>query len=160
MEDHQWLPRRRLRRYAVARGVGGAIFAAIFIGWMLIMWSSPVMRYTAVALAAVTALVTIVSIRSDARRARGRQVTVLAGAIDITWPHETRRVPLAEIDHAEWRDHDAAQSGLWLLGPKGVTLAHLDLNFLGEEAEARAFVGWLRTQTGAPLEVRWPRTND
>lgn len=152
------MPPARLRSYVTARIVGGGLFAAIFLGWMWIQWSNPAMRFVALGLVAVTAIVTAVSIRNDAARARGRQVTVAGDEILIASPAGDARFTPADVAFLRWDEATEDTAGLWFHrnDDSHAVLAHLDLNFVGDQAEARAFLGWLRRQTGETFQVRWP----
>jgi hypothetical protein len=164
---HLWLPPRLIRRYQWAKALGGVVFASIFAGWMVIEWSSPVMRVLAGALIVVTLWVTVASVVIDAARARGRQVAVGDGRLDVTTPPapgsaagSCASVTLADVAYAQWRqdgDEGDGGPGLWFIGRDGRPLGGLDTVFLRDEAEARAFVGWLREHWDVALEVRWPR---
>lgn len=149
-----WLPPARMRQYAIARIVGGLLFAAIFAGWMVIQWSNVTMRFASAALIVLTAWVTVSSILSDARRMRGRQVEWDGDAMLVTTPDSFKRVRLAEITHATWRE-TTADYGLTFYDQYNTPLARLDENIIADEAEARTFLRWLRNQTETKFEVRW-----
>jgi hypothetical protein len=160
---HLWMPPARLRRYQWSKLIGGALVGSIFAGWLVLQWSSPAMRVLAVALIAVTAWVVVHSWLTDARRARGRQVTLsrpTSGSgpisIRITEPGLDNTVPLERINRARWRDDQDSDAGLWLLGQNQEALVHLDLSFLADEVEARSFLGWLRRCSDAPIPADWP----
>ena len=162
-----------MRRYQWSKALGGLVFAGIFAGWMVLEWSSPMMRVIAGVLMVVTLWVTTASVLIDAARSRGRQLTLSAGRLDITTPGApaTPRAPgtpatsesvtLADVAYARWRDGmsdvDGGAAGLVFFDHNDRPLARLDNVFLRDEAEARAFVGWLREHAEIIFEVRWPK---
>lgn len=153
-ESNLWLPPRRLRQYIRARLLGAGLFLVIFVIWLLLQWPIAAMRYLALALMVVTVLVTWASIAGDLRRARGRQVSFADGRLTITRPDATIDLPLADIAHAAWRE-TAGGGELAFCGSDGRVLASLDDNFLADQAEARAFLHWLRQRMEVKFEVRW-----
>ncbi len=164
-EHNLWLPPTRLRRYQLNKAIGGALVTAIFVGWLILQWSNPVMRVLACVLIATTAWVVIASIIDDRARARGRQIAINATTLRVTTPdapdnpdapNVSLDIRLADITQAHWREDD--QPGLWLFGRDDRVLAHLDTNFLADQAETRAFLGWARQHADLPFEVRWPQT--
>lgn len=153
-ESSLWLPPKRMRQYAIARMVGGLLFAAIFAGWMAIQWSNVVMRFTGGALIVLTAWVTATSIVTDARRMRGRQVECDGESLTVTTPDSASPVPLNAIGGCKWSEAPDAY-GLSFYDHNNKLMAHLDENIIADEAEARAFLRWLRTRTAATIEVIW-----
>ncbi len=149
-----WLPPGRMRQYAIARATGGVLFAAIFAGWMVIQWSSVTMRIIAASLIALTAWVTATSIAGDARRMRGRQVEYLGDALLITTPDGELTVPLDAIARATWNE-EADSPGLAFHDRNESCLVRLDENIIADEAEARAFLRWLRSHAETTFEVKW-----
>ncbi|MEX2215553.1 MAG: hypothetical protein WD768_15585 [Phycisphaeraceae bacterium] len=159
-ERHLWMPPRRLRDYARARVLGAVLFSLIFVGWLIIQWSNPVMRYGSIALILITAWVTAASILNDVRRARARQVALIAtepAMLEITTPQGTSRVGLETIVRAVWREHSMEEMGLWLYGSEGAVLSRLDGDTIVDQAEARVFLRWLRERAAVNFEVSWPQ---
>lgn len=153
-ESNLWLPPRRMRQYEIAKAATGLI--AIFIlAWLTAQWSG-VMQWMGIALIIITAWVTIGSIITDIRHARGRQVGVEGGTLRITDGQDVNEVPLCDISRAQWRDDDAAETGLFLYGEGNEELGRLNTHFLADETEARTFIGWLRGRAGITLHVDWP----
>ena len=150
-----WLPPASLRRYQWAKGIGSVVFASTFFGWMILQWSSPMMRWAAAILIGLTVWVTLVSLLSDRRRARGRQIHIEAGTLCITSPGRTTRVFLADVADARWRNDTISNTGLWLYDSDGRTMAHLDTPFLADQSEARRFLAWVRQQATLSSVVRW-----
>ena len=174
-ERHLWLPPGRLRQYVRARLLGAIGMAAIFTLWLVLQWSNPVMRYASMALIGVTAWITWVSIAGDIRRNRSRQVEVVhvpapGGAatgecaspiepcLRVTTPAVVSQFPIADVKDAQWREDTDAAAGLWFYDVNGKPLAHLDLNYIGDQDEARSFLRWLRQRAEVRFEVRWPAT--
>ena len=160
-ERHLWMPPRRLRDYARARVLGAVLFSLIFVGWMIIQWSSPVMRYGSMVLIGITAWVTAVSVLGDLRRARARQVAVNTtdpATLEITTPQGTTRVALKDVASAAWRESTMEETGLWLYDGDGKLLAQIDGDTIVDQAEARVFLRWLRERVTVPFEVKWPAT--
>lgn len=151
-----WLPPSKLRRYQWVKAIGGALVAMIFVGWLYIQWSNHVMRWFVIALLAITIWVVWVSVISDHFRAQGRQIALEDGLMTITAGHDATCVRLADVDYACWREDNEEQWGLWFFDAAGNTIAHLDAVFLRDQAEARAFLTWLRGGHRRRLEVRWP----
>lgn len=149
-----WMPADRLRRYEWAKVVGAAFFVVIFSGWLFIQWSNPVMRTVAAVLLGLTALLTGGSILGDLRRSRGREVAVTGDALEIITPSGEARVPFAAVRGIRWREDETP--GLFFLGGDGQPLALLDLDFLQDQSEARAFMGWLRQHSSFRFDVQWP----
>jgi hypothetical protein len=145
-----------MRRYQLAKLVGGALILIIFAGWLVLQWSNLAMRVFAIVLMLVTLYVMCVSILGDRVRSRGRQIAIEHGTLRVTTPEATAAVLLSEIALAEWREEPVEQAGLHLLDPRGRGLAHIDTALLADEAEARAFLGWLRDRAGVTLKTRWP----
>lgn len=152
-----WLPPHRLRQYQFAKLVGGALVALIFVGWLWIQWSNPWMRALSGTLIVVTVWIVAVSIRNDHQRSVGRQIAVAARTLTLTTPKNGEQtIDLVDISRAQWRDDELDQAGLWLLDQQDRALAHLDVDFLAEEAEARVFLAWLRRETNVSFDVCWP----
>ncbi len=149
-----WLPPGRMKQYAIARIIGGVLFAAIFAGWMVIQWSSVTMRVTCAGLIALTAWVTAASVINDARRMRGRQVEFLNDELIVTLPEGESRLRLDAIATAEWNE-TADEFGLSFYDRSESRLARLDENIIADEGEARAFLRWLRTHVETKFDVRW-----
>ena len=150
-----------MRAYHAAAIVCALLAALIFSGWAVIYGSSPLMRLACVALIAVTGWVVIRATLVDRQRARHRQVRIEAEPREaprlcVTDPSSTTRFPLTDIQRAAWRHDNLQDAGLWMFDKQGAALAHLDLDFLTDEAEARTFVGWVRRHTGAAFPVQWP----
>lgn len=158
-EEYLWLPPQRLIKYQLAKVSSGILVLAIFAGWMIIQWTHVGMRLLTVALSIVTIWVTVASLVLDARRARGRQLRIEPGRLIITTPTTTIHVDVDQIAHGQWRDEPNEHSGLWLYDHHGLSLAHLDKNFLASQAEAGAFLGWARRLTKLPFDVQWPRSS-
>ncbi len=174
-ERHLWLPPGRLRQYVRARLLGAVGMAAIFAFWLVLQWSNPTMRYGSMALIGLTAWITWVSIAGDIRRGRRRQVEVVteplqggvatgecanpvAPCLRITTPAGVSQFRIADVKDAQWREDTDAAAGLWFYDVNGKPLAHLDLNYIGDQDEARSFLRWLRQRVEVGFEVRWPVT--
>lgn len=153
-ESALWLPPGRMKQYAIARVVGGVLFATIFAGWMVIQWSNVTMRVAAGGLIVLTAWVTASSIMTDAKRMRGRQVAWGDSAIIVSTPAGETRVRMSEIARAVWRRNSEA-FGMMFYDHRGAVLVRLDESFLSDESEARVFLRWLRTKTRTDFEVTW-----
>jgi hypothetical protein len=145
-----------MRRYQLAKAIGGALVLLIFVGWLVLQWSNLLMRLFAVALILITVYVVTISLLTDRRRAAGRQLAIEHGSLRITTPGEIRALLLSEIALAEWRDEPADEAGLRLLDRHGRELARIDFALLADESEARTFLGWLRDRAGVTLKARWP----
>ena len=156
-ERNLWLPPRRMRRYQLAKAVGGLLFAMIFVGWMVIQWSNVLMRNVAGILVALTAWVTIRSIVVDIDRSRGRQLAIEPDRLIIIRPNEEQSIELSDVAKAVWQNEP--EPAMTLYGHDGSTLAQLDRAFLADESEARTFLGWARRQTDLPFDVDWPRSD-
>lgn len=155
-EADLWLPPRRMRRYQLAKLGGAAVVSLIFTGWLVLQWSSPVMRVVAGSLLLLTLWITFRSIVVDAARARGRQLRLDNQRLTITRPDGSTVVPVADIASATWDEETTATMGLWLYNAQGQPLAHLDSDFLADQAEARAFLSWARRHANLNFPVRWP----
>lgn len=145
-----------MRSYAIARAIGGAIFAAIFVGWIFIQWSSPAMRIIGSSLVVITAWVTIVSIVRDTRRAEGRQITAKPGALEVTDHADVRTIRMVDVAVVKWQEDTAERFGLWFYDKDDNVLARLDENYLDGQAEARTFMGWMQARMELPFKVIWP----
>ena len=156
-EADLWLPPRRLSHYQIAKGIAALLAIAIFSGWLWIQWSNLFIRIVAITLSFVTACVTLSSMLSDRRRARGRQIAAKSSEIIVTSPADVVRIDCADIDRGVWHD-DGDACGLKLIHRDGRTLVLLDGMFFRDQAEARAFVGWCRKRTGCALHIVWEPT--
>ena len=154
-ECNLWLPPRRLRSYICAKIAVSLIVGIIFVGWLWIQWSNPVMRIVAIALLIVTAWVLVGSILDDITRSRGRQLAIDGDDVLVKLPTGETRFRQSHLHHAHWRSDDVESLGLWFFDADNQTLAHLDDGFAGDEAEARALVDWLRKHTQLQLPVQW-----
>jgi len=154
-ERNLWLPPSRMRRYQLAKAVGGLLFAMIFVGWMIIQWSNILMRNIAGILVAVTAWVTLRSIVVDIDRSRGRQLAIEPNRLIIITPGDDRLIELSDIARADWQNDPEPMMTLY--AHDGSPLASLDRAFFADESEARTFLGWARRQTDLPFEVVWSR---
>lgn len=152
---HLWLPPERMRRYQWVKVVGGVLIGVIFAGWLFIQWSNAVMRIVAAGLLLVTVWVIAGSIWDDVVRSRGRQVSLEGDTLVIQADGQVQRVDLSEIGHAEWSEDRAEESGLLLFDRAGRPLALLDSYLLADQAEARAFVHWVRERVPFDFEIRW-----
>lgn len=153
-EQNLWLPPRRLRRYQWAKMAGGLLLTATFSSWMILQGVNTAMGWAAGFLIGVTVWVVIKSTLDDHRRGRGRQIEIVDGRLLVTTPDRVTRANLADVTDAQWRSDN--QPGLWLYNQSGQTLAHLDRDFLMDQAEARSFLGWARKRVNMPFGVRWP----
>ena len=156
-ERNLWLPPVHLRRYRAVKVGSALLLAAIFIFWLAAGWRSPWVRCLSFGLLVLTAWITIRSIRSDAERARSRQLEIRGDLLCGTRPAGAFQFNFAEIALAQWRESTAEELGLWLLSRDGGVLLHLDSGFFGDQAEARAFLRWARNRTRLLFEVRWPQ---
>jgi hypothetical protein len=152
-----WLPEDAMARYWRAKTVGGVLFAMIFLGWLVIQWSNPIMRWLAISLVLATAWMTWDSIRAERRRFVGRKISVTADDLRIEQADDTREVALSRVDHLQWIDEGDAKraAGLWCFDAQGNELLHMDQQLVANEREARSFLGWLRRETGLQAPVRW-----
>jgi hypothetical protein len=155
-EGDMWMPPGRMWRYQLAKAVGGLLVAAIFVGWLLIQWSNPVMRVMCIVLIAITAWVVYVSIREDVVRGRGRQLRLTAERMTIVGPGAQHVLRLSDINAAQWREDTEETAGLWFYDEQNHMLAHLDTAYLGDQSEARAFLNWARQRARMDFDVRWP----
>lgn len=144
-----------MRRYEISKLMGALGFAAIFAGWIVLQWSSVPMRLAAAALMVVTLVVTGRTIIADRRRAAGRQVKVHDGQLTIVTPDQTATLALDDLARGRW----SPRRGLELLDNSARTLVTVDRGLLDDEREARAFLGWLRSQTDLALRVKWTDEN-
>jgi len=104
--------------------------------------------------------VTYRSIRYDLIASAGRQITLKNRTLEIVSPDIDGQVSfeLSQVGRAVWRHDNDVSAGLWFFDERGEVLVHLDINYVGEEAEARVFIGWLRRQTDVPFDVEWNPT--
>jgi hypothetical protein len=151
-----WMPPDRMWRYQLAKAVGGLLVATIFVGWLIIQWSNPVMRVGCIVLIAVTVWVVYASIREDIVRGRGRQLRLASDRMTIVAPDGQRVVRLSDIHYAQWREDTEETAGLWFYDEQDRMLAHLDTAYLGDQSETRAFLNWARQRTRMDFDVRWP----
>ena len=126
----------------------------IFLGWLVLQWSNFVMRTVAIGLISTTLWVLIQSIRDDRRRSHGRQIQIVGETLSITQAGTVTTIPLAQVAKARWQDEPTP--GLFFHDDQGQSLAHLDSDFLANQAEARCFLGWLRKHANLSFKVRWP----
>lgn len=158
-----WMPPKRLRRYQWQKVFAGALVSAIFLGWLVIQWSSLFVRTVSLLLLGVTAWVVARSIADDAARSRGRQIALIPGstpALEIVTPDAVAHLSLRDIHQAEWRDEPVEQAGLWLFDQQHHALGHLDPGFFTDQLEACAFLRWARRQVHMDFPVRWPQPVD
>jgi len=158
-EENLWLPQRRLLRYQFAKICTALIVLNIFTGWMIIEWTNLGVRILTIVLGLITAGVTIASVTMEVRRYRGRQLQIQPGILSITAPGTRTQVAISNVACGQWRD-GPPDRGLWLYGQHGQILAHLDKNFLADQHEAYAFLGWARRHTKLAFEVKWPRAEN
>ena len=151
-----WLPPRPMRQYQIAKFVAAALMAGIFVGWLYIQWDDTLVRWLMIVLIVVTGWVTIGSMLSDARRTRGRQITIDPQGITIVTPIKSQRVAWHQTDHTRWQEDAVAQPGLWLYDKSDSPLGHIDMDFLADAAEARRFLAWAQLHTDCFPPVRWP----
>ncbi len=155
-----WMPPKRLRRYQWQKVLAGALVSVIFLGWLAIQWSSPLVRTMSLLLLGVTAWVVVRSIADDAARSHGRQIALIPGpspALEIATPHSLVRVPLHNVHEAQWCEEPLEQAGLWLFDEHHRALGHLDSAFFADQLEACAFLRWARRQVHIDFPVRWPQ---
>lgn len=157
-ESNCWLPRRRMLKYQYAKVVGGLLIGAIFAGWLVLQWSNLGMRLFAFALLGVTAWIVIGSIAADVERARGRQLSLDSNTLTVTRPDASDTVDLTRVARGAWNEATYEDAGLWLYDDAGNALTHIDLNFLGDQDEARAFLRWARQRTELSFPIEWPST--
>ncbi len=155
-EHDLWLPPRRMLRYQIAKFLGALVVAGIFVGWLVIQWSNPVMRVLTLMLLALTVWVTLASILGDFFHGRGRQLALRQGQLTLRVGPLNTVLPLSRIALARWREDDYHTAGLWLLDRDEKPLAHLDLDFLADQDEARAFLRWARQRAELNFPVHWP----
>ena len=153
-ESNLWLPPRRMRQYQWMKALGGLLIGMLFLGWLVLQGSNPVMRTMTAGLICVTLWVVVRSITDDQRRNRGRQIEVAHGELRITSPQRVVNVLLSQVAVAKWCDDP--ESGLTFYDRCGCSIAHLDSEFLIDQAEARCFLRWARQQAQLPFNVQWP----
>jgi|GEM_PF-3131333 len=156
-ETDLWLPPRRMRRYQIVKAAGAALFMVIFGGWLILQWSNPTMRWITIGLIVMTGWITFSSVWADLTRSAGRQLVVRDGQIQIITPQETKRITIAQIAKAVWQEETEDELGLYLYDDKDTLLAHLDIAFLADQAEARTFLGWARKRQPMNFPVQWPQ---
>ena len=157
-EQNLWLPPAQMARYQWVKIGGGLLMIMIFIGWLIIQWSNPAMRWFAITLLTITSWVVITSCIDDRTRMRGRQLSIDHHRMVVTKPNEQIDINLSDVAYAQWRDDDIHTAGLWLFDHSDRELAHLDLDFLGDQSEACSFLKWARQRTDFSFDVRWPAT--
>lgn len=157
-ERNLWMPPHRMARYQWVKIGGGLLMIAIFLGWLVIQWSNPPMRWFAMALLGITAWVVIISCVNDRTRSHGRQLAIKGHSLVVTLLNEPFSIPVDTIAYAQWREDDFETAGLWLFDAQDRQLAHLDLNFIGDQNEARSFLQWARDRVNFSFEVHWPAT--
>lgn len=157
-EANCWLPPRRMARYQIAKAVGGLLIGGIFAGWLVIQWSSVPMRIFAMVLMFVTAWIVAASIAEDRRRCKGRQLELDGDVLTVTKPDGRSHISVADIARGQWNEETYDAAGLWLYNSAGHVLAHLDLDFIGDQDEARAFLHWARQRTELSFNIDWPTT--
>ena len=155
--DHLWLPPHQMRRYQIGKTAASTVFVAIFVGWLLIQWSNPLMRWIATSLVLVTVWVTLTSVIKDHRRSRGHQLRLDGSRLWIKRPEGVQWLALTDVARARWRQDEERTTGLWFYDPSGRILNHLDSIFLADQAEARSFLGWARRRVDVPFPVEWPQ---
>ena len=155
-ERDLWMPLAKLYRYQGFKLIGSLMMSGIFLGWLVLQGSNPVMWWLCVGLIAVTLWVVLTSMVHDARRARDRQVWVIDAVMGVTTPRGAVQICLDEVAWAQWRDE--VDPGLWLYNREGQPLMHLDLDCLADQAEARMFLNWARQRTDLSFKVYWPTT--
>jgi len=157
-ENNLWLPPRRMRQYQWMKVVGGLLIVMIFIGWLILQGSDPVIRTMTIGLIFVTLWVVVRSITDDQKRNRGRQIEISNHQLTVTLPHGTTTFSFSQVVDALWKDdwQDDACPGLTFYNGDGQSLVHLDNDFLADQAEARRFLHWIREHTNLPFKVRWP----
>ncbi len=154
--SHQWMSRQRLMTYQRNKALGGRLIGAVFIGWLWLQWSNPVMRVVAICLTGLTIWMTTSSIVSDLRRAKGRALSLIGQSLYIARPDvDALTLPLESIARAHWRENSPQTLGLWLFDKNEQVLIHLDDHFLESQDEARAFLGWARKYADLNFQVTW-----
>lgn len=158
-----WLPRDRMVRYQWGKIATGTLMGMTFAGWLVLQWSSVPARLAIGGLLILTVWVVASSVLSDARRMRGRSISLRPGAADpgsllleITQPSGRLAIDLSEVAAGAWCDDPENRPGLSLYSRHDEPLASLDYDFLADEAEARLFLRWLRTHSDTNFPVRWP----
>jgi hypothetical protein len=157
-EQNLWLPPKRMARYQLIKLGGGLIMITIFVGWLVLQWSNLSMRWFALTLLTITTWVVVMTCINDRLRSRGRQLSIDSNHMVLTKPNEQIDITLSDVAYAQWREDDMQTAGLWLFDRSDQELAHLDLDFLGDQDEARSFLRWARQRTDFSFEVRWPVT--
>ncbi|MBI1336631.1 MAG: hypothetical protein GC164_06685 [Phycisphaera sp.] len=155
-EPDLWLPPRRMRRYQLAKVGGALVVTLIFVGWLVLQWSNPAMRYLTLALLAITLWVTLASILGDLARSRGRQLRIAGGKMTVKLGEQLTTISLEKIFRGQWREDAYDTAGLWLIDQNGATLAHLDTGYLADQDEARAFLRWARQRAKFDFPIQWP----
>jgi len=145
-----------MRRYQQVKAGGGLLFALLFAGWLFLQGSNPVMRWIIAGLLVLTLLITFASILEDRRRVRGRQLLAEPGRWMLERDGTRTVIDLRQVAEARWRHDETAHLGLWLHDARGRPIARIDPGLVGDEEEARRFLGWARGVSGLPFPVRWP----
>ncbi len=152
--DALWMPPSRIRRYQYIKIAAGVGIIAVFAGWMVNMQGRPAMWWLSAALILATLWTVGRSLLLDFRR-RGRQLAVAEEGLVLSGPDGTRQVRFADVTEARWRNDREQDVGLWLYGADGRVIAHLDQGLLADEAEARAFVRWIRAHRSFDFNIEW-----
>lgn len=158
-EGNLWLPPRRLVRYQLVKIVAAALLVCFFVAWLVLLWQVTPVRFLVLALVVVTVWVTVQSACSDVARSRGRQLEIRGEMLCGRHKNRNIEIRLGEVSHAQWRERSDDELGLWLYDAGGNVLVHLDCGFFRTQAEARAFLAWLRRRAAGSFEVRWPEAN-
>ena len=139
----------------LAKAVCGGLFVVTFLGAMIRYSPGSLWRWLAGAGLAVTVWVTVASCLIDRRRTQGRQIRLDCRKLWVTTPDSQSPVLLADVARADWRG-GAGPPGLCLYNADGKLLVDLDGAFLANEAEARAFLAWMRARVAIGFKVNWP----
>lgn len=153
-ERNLWMPPRQMRRYQLHKAMGGLLILSIFMGWLVLMWSNPLMRVMVIVLIGLTLWVVVGSLFDDLRRSQGRQIEIINRQLTVTQPDGVTHVRLSDVAEAQWYDDE--EPGLRFRNRTGELLVHLDTDFLTDQAEARSFLHWARQRTDLPFKVKWP----
>jgi hypothetical protein len=154
-EPEVWTPSDRVPPAQWAKIITGGAATALFAVGMIAQWRLPLSRYAAAAFAAVTGYLTCRMLVDGRRRRRSRQVRLLSGALYVTGHDVACVIPLDQVFLVQWRRDMDAASGLWFFDTEKKVLAHLNTEFLTDEAQARRLLAWAGTRCPLPFEVRW-----
>ena len=154
-ESHVWPPPRYSQRDRWTRLLGGTIFGALLVVWLIVYWPNVTMRF--VSLGLLIAIVWMVTpVIFDNPPSPHRQIVVDADCLRISSNRgDTVVVACRDVASAQWRQDEPEKFGLWLFDSNGQVLAHLDRTLLPNQVDAKAFVKWARRLTTLPFEVRW-----